>query len=137
VGDGSECSVFDTGNETVIKVFNDRDVGVKAYERNSIAAVHGLAPAVFGNLFEVKYKHKMLIAYEVEKVQSGETFTPHNFSWYPTEKSESYLKLKQDLKDLFGVVRDLHVGNIGMTKAGVLVCIDFGDYSFDEDSEFI
>lgn len=136
---GSECSVLDTGNETVIKVFNCRDVGIRAYERNTIAAVHGLGPVVIGESFEVDYNGdgKCRIAYEVEKVICGETFIPHDNSWYPLSASESYLKLKQDLKDLFGVARDLHVGNVGMTKAGVLVCIDFGDCSFDENSCFV
>lgn len=139
IGGGSECDVFDTGNETVIKVFDNRDIGIKAYERNSIAAVHGLGPQVIGELFEVMPDNgeEVMIAYEVEKVVSGEMFIPHDSSWYPLKESESYRKLRVDLRALFGVARDMRVGNVGMTKAGVLVCIDFGDYSFDKDSCFI
>ena len=99
------------------------------YDRQSLAAKHGLGPEVFGKI-DFEYKGKKVFAYftEIVTVFNDELSTKEYIHFYRFHK-ENIGGLCDELEEKIGFVfLDCHNGNTGI-KNGKLICIDFDDSS--------
>lgn len=117
IGEGIECEVFDAGDSAVYKKYRQPENARFAFELQTLASKHNLAPKTI-SFDEIGYYSEKVFV--LEKIQSQNRI----FNWQEIDKEKE--KLREKLEVLFGeVVNDLHRGNIGITKKG-FICIDFG-----------
>jgi hypothetical protein len=125
-------AVFVTLNEGWgIKMFRNRDDRDKIYNRQKIAASHGLGPITGGkvDLHDGEYQ----FGYVTEKLET--LITPYmgnsDINWEEYDEAEEEYEdileeMREELDEIGIGFRDNHCGNVGW-KDGRLICIDFGE----------
>lgn len=121
---GCESEFYETGSVKYgIKIYKKASLAQESYERQKLAASHGLAPKV-GKFLIVKKKpgSKIYYGYQTEKAKDVEITD----EIYKKQSS----KLYENLVDL-GLGGDFGDVNCGVLR-GKLVAIDFGSHSESE-----
>ncbi len=133
-GSGCECVVYEYENDKVLKVYMYDGDAEHAIHYGRIAFENGMGPEVFsGEPFEhlVKYlgrRYRYAIICERVRTAEIEDFDDYNEdSGEPMDRH--YDELCNKSMDIFGSTFDLHVGNLGWSKDGQLIMIDFGPES--------
>ena len=134
LGKGLECVVYGYESDKVIKIYYYLDSAKHAIHYGRIAFENGIGPEVFSNKpFEYpvkyqawKYKHAIIC----ECVRTAEI---KDFDDFDDDSEEPidvrHAVLCEKCIDLFGDCYDLHIDNLGWSKDGQLIMIDFGPES--------
>ncbi len=129
---GCECFFIKYG-DVGIKLYDDEDHATRVADRQRKASEHGLGPDILGDvaaycmpedlieLAPLNMRKPVLYGYETEIVEVRSD-TP----WAAIKS------LRLEMEDVWGCkIFDCGCRNAGW-KSGKLVCIDFGDCSFEE-----
>lgn len=134
LGSGSECTVYDLGDETCYKHYNQRnnDNIETVYYNAKMAHNFGIAPEVY-ECGERGYRTEIVDTFRetCKKADCGGSCCG-NICDYLLDiiGYKEYEEFLIEVRELFGICAtgDLHYNNIGI-KNGKLIMIDFGEYS--------
>lgn len=117
---GCEASYYSRGRQKYgLKVYKDLSVAIASYNRQKLAATHGLGPEV-GRILIVKEKGKPIrFGYETEKAKSIDS----NIKLF--NKKAKYTRSKLKKLGIGGDFGDRNCGIIGDR----IVAVDFGSHS--------
>lgn len=139
IGEGLECQVYSYGCGKVIKVYPTFSKAENALNRQRLAFENDLAPAVFSETpisiysYYGGYDGYGIIVEKVELLNEKDYEIDEYGELIPIQDFYcDYEELKENLFELFETdVYDLHIHNLGFRKDGRLVCIDFGNDSWE------
>lgn len=127
IGKGIECIVHDYMNNKVIKIYYNCESAKYAIHYGRIAFENGIGPEVFSDrIFEYPIYNDYKYAIICEHVKTTDYSDFNNRNPYDDKR---YYSLCKKCRVIFGNDKDLHMGNMGWSKDGTLIKIDFGPCS--------
>ena len=113
---GCSCRFIVLPNDMGVKMYSSQQKRDFSMSNQKLAAKHGLAPKVFNKLDLARAIRDVRFGYLTEKVRV-----------YPHIEipDEIYDELDKEFRKIGMIMYDLHSHNVGLTKNGKYICVDF------------